>query len=631
MHLGWLHEPTSMTHHIQSKLVPLLLLLLAMFGLAAPARAANCYYATAQGSTGPADWQTYCWLDLTSYNDTTARSASGQAFSYTLPDGTTMSFTMKVSGAAATSATSPSWGGAAVGNTAFTGISGRPVLYQTAAGTTTVSITGITLTPPSGATTITSYMFVGADAESSNEGESLSFQTNGGSWVQLDQVGPISGSSYPGVSGLNTSSVTESGAPGTVGAYIFGSTTPTSVTTTLVGGGLQGAMFAVRFASIRLNLQIAGTRARAADQFQFDIKATSSGTSLSSGTSSGTGLGPFTAASLSSSSALPLTLTQAMAGGSGSVISEYRSILTCTNSTSSSTPMPSNVQTTSYNFGALQFGDNVQCQFTNTPYPHLQLTKALGTGGRQYASDQFTMQIDQGTTSIASTTTAGTGTTITSGSTALVQVAPGTSYTLYEAAAGSTALAQYTSSMACTNGWSGSTTALPTTATASITPQMGDVITCTLTNTKRAANALLTVSKSSAPVSDPVNGSANPKLIPGAIVQYTLSVANTGPSTVDSNSIVLIDSLPTQLTVGTASSPSFVQGSTSSALTFNTSTDIRYSNAASPPTSFAACTYTPVSAYDPAVRYVCLNPKGTMAGSTGTPPSFSISFNSQLK
>jgi hypothetical protein len=31
------------------------------------------------------------------------------------------------------------------------------------------------------------------------------------------------------------------------------------------------------------------------------------------------------------------------------------------------------------------------------------------------------------------------------------------------------------------------------------------------------------------------------------------------------------------------------------------------------------------------VTYVCLNPKGTMAASTGTAPSFTISFNAQVK
>lgn len=613
------------------RLIGLLLLVLCALGWTQPAAAANCYTATGQGSTGPANWQTYCWLDLTSYNDAAARSGAGQNLSYTLPDGTVMTFNLKVSGAAVNAATSPSWTGAAVGNTAFTGIAGRPILYQTAAGTTVATISNVVMTPPSGASAITSYMFVAADAESSNDGETLRFQTNGGAWTVLDQSGPISGTTYPTVTGVNTTNVLTTGVAGTVGAYIFGSTTPTTITTTMVGGGLQGAMFAVRFASIRLNQQITGTRVDTADQFKFDIRATASSAVLATGTTTGTGLGPFTAAALSSSSALPLTLFQSMAGGSVSTQSQYRTTLTCTNASVSSTVLPSNVTTTNYNFGTLQFGDNVSCTFTSTPFPHLQLRKVLGTGGRRFASDQFIMTIEQGGSVVATTTTTGTGSTVINGFTPEIQATVGAIYTFEEAGAGATSLDQYTQTMACTNGWTGSSTALPTAVGGAVTPQMGDVILCTITNRRRAANATLAISKSSELLSDPVTGSAAPFHIPGAIVRYRLDVLNSGSLSVDNNTVFLVDTLPADIRVGTAASPVFTQGTPTSGLTFNAGTDIRYSNAAGAPASFAACTYTPVAPYDPAVRHICLNPKGTMAGSTGTPPNFSITFNAEVR
>jgi hypothetical protein len=597
---------------------------------AGPAHAANCNAATSQGSTGPADWQSYCWIDFSTYNDAAARSAGGQAISLTLQDGTIISFKLNVSGAAQNAVASPSWTGAAVGNTAFLGITGKPVFYQTAAGTTTITFSNIVLTPPTGGTT-TAYMFVAADAESSNQGETLSFQTNGQPWLLLDQVGPISGSIYPTTSGTGTTTFTETGVAGTVGAYIVGSSTPTTLTTTLVGGGLQGAMFAVRFATIRLTTQITGARAQAADQFTFNINATATGTNLASGTSSGTGLGPFTAASLSSAAALPLTLTQQMASGSTDTIAHYQSSLSCTNSSSgSSTPLPSNVLTTSYSFGSLAFGDAVNCTYTETPFPHLTLQKALAASGRQFATDQFVMNIDQGATNVATTTTTGSGATVTTGVTPQYQATAATTYKFSEAGAGTTVLAQYSTAMACTNAYAGSTTTLPTTPGGTITPKLGDVVTCTITNTKLAANALLSVSKLATPLSDPVNGTTNPKLIPGAVITYSFVVANTGATPVDSNTVWLIDALPAQLRVGTAATPVFTQGSPSSGLTFTAGTDIRYSNSATAPTSFAACTYTPTAAYDAAVRFVCLNPKGAMAGSTGTPPSFTLSIQAQL-
>src|SRR5213078_2364292 len=97
----------------------------------------------------------------------------------------------------------------------------------------------------------------------------------------------------------------------------------------LVGGGLEGAMFAVRYASIQLNTVISVARRNAADQFAFTINSTTTGTALAAGATRGTGLGPFTAAALSTPSAVPVTLNQTMAGGSVSTISHYRSSLTC--------------------------------------------------------------------------------------------------------------------------------------------------------------------------------------------------------------------------------------------------------------------------------------------------------------
>ncbi|HEX7709907.1 MAG TPA: hypothetical protein VF418_03125 [Sphingomonadaceae bacterium] len=630
-----------MTGYGFRKLLAALLAVWAACLLASPAAAASCYYASSQGTTGPADWQTYCWLDLSGYNNTAATSAAGQSFNYTLPDGTTMSFTLKVTTAnALTSSATPSWTGAAVGNTAFLGISGKPILYQTGSGgSSTVTISNITLTPPASGT-ITNYMFVAADGESTNGGESLKFQTNGGTWQMLDQVGPINGSTYPAIGGTGTATFTETGVDGNVGAYIVGSTTPTTVTTTMVGSGLEGAMFAVRFASIRLTTQIATARADADDQFAFTINATGTGSLLASGTSSGTGLGPFTAAALSSSAAIPLTLNQAMAGGSANAIAHYRSVLKCTNSTSSSTPLPNNVVTTSYNFGSLQFGDAVQCTYTETPYPHLTLVKVLTGGGRfssarAFPNDQFILNIDQGTTVVATTTTTGSNSTLNNASTPQYQATAGTAYTFVELGAGSTSIDQYTATMSCDNDWAGSSTNLPTAPGGSVTPQLGDVITCTITNKKRSTNGTLSLTKVSIPVSDPINGTINPLMIPGAIVKYTIYVQNSGSDDIDQDTIFIADALPSQISVGTASSPAFADGSPSSGLSWtqNTTYGIRYSNSATAPTGWTSCTYNPSSSYDPAVKYVCLKPKGTMNGrsTNGAPTNFSVSFQALVK
>lgn len=596
------------------------------------AQAQNCAPAASQG-TAPASWQTYCWLNLTNYVDTTARSASGQNLSFTLPDGSTLTFNARVSGAnpSYNAVTAPSWSGAAVGNSAFIGIPGRPVLYTASTSTSTIAITNITVTPPAGGG-VTVYSFVVADAESSNDNEALRMTTNGGAWQLLDSVPPISGSTFPTLSGVGTTSATIGGVPGTVGAYILGSNSPTSVTVeTQTSGGLQGVMFAIRFATIRLQTQILGTRLNSADQFSFQIASSVTGTAISSGTTSGSGTGPFTTAPLNMSAGIPITLRLAMAGGSANALTAYAANLTCVNTAGTTRPgLPSSMSTTSMNIGQLEFGESLVCTFQVGAIPRLRLRKLLGSGGRWFSSDQFTVRIRQGTTVFASSTTTGTGTTVTAGDTTLIQVANGVTYTLDEIAAGtSTVLGNYTATLSCTNATSGSTTTLPNVVGGTITLRPGDSITCAITNTRRTA-AALTIAKSSTVISDPVNGTTNPKLIPGAVVEYSITVTNAGLGPVDASSIVILDVMPAEMAfaVGTVT---FTNGTPTSGLNpFNAATMVTFSQANG---GVAPYTYTPVGPFDVRVRGIRIAPTGTMSAATSATsrPNFTIRFRAQMQ
>ena len=121
--------------------------------------------------------------------------------------------------------------------------------------------------------------------------------------------------------------------------------------------------------------------------------------------------------------------------------------------------------------------------------------------------------------------------------------------------------------------------------------------------------------------------------IPGNDVIYTISVANTGTGDVDSGSMVLFDNMPEDVVFyngdfddgGPETDPVIFQGA-GSGLMFDYNTDVAFSNAATAPTDFASCTYTPASGYDPNVTFICFNPKGTMAGGS----SWSISFRSRI-
>lgn len=607
-----------------------LILLLGGLMWSPAAQAQDCAQAASQG-TAPASWQTYCWLNLGNYNDTTARSTTGQNMTFTLPDGSRLTFNARVTGTAPAynAVTAPSWGGAAVGNSAFIGIPGRPVLYSAAAGTSRIALTNIAVTPPAGGG-VTVYSFVVADAESSNDGEALRMSTNGGAWQLLDSVPPISGSLFPPIAGVGTGNVTVTGTPGTVGGYIIGSNSPTSVTVETQSGGLQGVMFAIRFATIQLRTQILGLRANAADQFQFQIASTATNTAISSGVTSGTANGPFSTAPLSMSAGIPLTLRVAMAGGSVSTLAAYSASLICVNTSGPTrSALPNNLVTTNTSIGQLQFGESLLCTYTLGALPRIRVSKALGSV-RRFDTDQFTMRVMNGAAVVASATTSGIGSTVTGGDTNFVQVVTGQAYTVDEVAAGTAVLGNYIATMACTNAAPGSTTALPTAPGGAITLRLGDAVTCVITNSRRATAALV-IDKTSRVISDPVNGTSNPKLIPGAIVEYAISVRNAGTVAVQADTLVILDVMPPNMAFAVGTPVTFTNGTPSSGLTaFNAATMVRFSSA---PGGVTPYTYVPVGSFDPNVRGIRIQPAGSLAGTTSATaqPNFTIRFRAQVQ
>ncbi|PCI14564.1 MAG: hypothetical protein COB71_02440 [Thiotrichales bacterium] len=61
--------------------------------------------------------------------------------------------------------------------------------------------------------------------------------------------------------------------------------------------------------------------------------------------------------------------------------------------------------------------------------------------------------------------------------------------------------------------------------------------------------AVLTIGKTSSVVSDPINGSTNPKRIPGAVIQYEISISN-GAGGATATSVAITDSLVSEISDG---------------------------------------------------------------------------------
>jgi uncharacterized repeat protein (TIGR01451 family) len=184
----------------------------------------------------------------------------------------------------------------------------------------------------------------------------------------------------------------------------------------------------------------------------------------------------------------------------------------------------------------------------------------------------------------------------------------------------------------------GATGSVSNTARVTVLGQSGSA-----TDTNAVVLPSLTHVKTSALVSDPVNGTVNPKRIPGALVDYTLLVTNTGEGTVDDNGIAVIDAVPANTRLylgdlgGAGSGPvAFVNGSPASGLTWTYTSlasgtdDLDFSNN-------GGSTWTHVPTADPGgydtsgTTHIRMRPKGTMAGaSAGGNPSFQLRFRVRI-
>ena len=135
----------------------------------------------------------------------------------------------------------------------------------------------------------------------------------------------------------------------------------------------------------------------------------------------------------------------------------------------------------------------------------------------------------------------------------------------------------------------------------------------------------VTLAKTSAPYSDPVNGTINPKYIPGGIAEYTIVATTPASYSISTNIVVLGDATPagSELIVadiGSAGSGPAGFGPGTSGLTYSftslaSATDnIDFSN-----NNGSTWAYTPVAnanGADPAITNVRVRPQGIMAASS---------------
>ena len=241
-----------------------------------PTTTSGCNFATPGTGTYATS---LCFIDFSSLNGNNMLAAEsynpsagvcGYQMATALPGGATLYFCLGITGGNVFADPLPTWDGSFLGNSCaagestctggipfYTGVAGKPALYQVNSGTTTqVYMSNVSVLNAEGAPA-TDWQLVSVDAESTDSNESLTWTAdtpltvlnNGESWDSpTDPVGnACGGSSGVGGSGLTTSNggdtVTCTGySTGGVktGATMVAATTPTSMNIQMVSRGTRG-------------------------------------------------------------------------------------------------------------------------------------------------------------------------------------------------------------------------------------------------------------------------------------------------------------------------------------------------------------------------------------------------------
>lgn len=148
----------------------------------------------------------------------------------------------------------------------------------------------------------------------------------------------------------------------------------------------------------------------------------------------------------------------------------------------------------------------------------------------------------------------------------------------------------------------------------------------------------VTVAKALTTLQDPINGTTNPKAIPGSTIRYLIVTTNTGSGQADTDSVIMTDSVPPNMALrvldydGTTPGPvQFIDGATPSGLSYSfVALDDATDDVAFSDDNGATFDYEPsadANGVDLAVTDIRVNPKGDLAGSIGSgDPSMQISF-----
>jgi uncharacterized repeat protein (TIGR01451 family) len=497
---------------------------------AGPAVAApsGCGYADSSASNG-AFASTICWFDFTSFDAVQARTAAGQAMQVTLDGGYVASFTVKLTDVAGTASMSverrstPLETRFAFGTDAYRGVPGLHSLYSLPgpAGLKggNLRFENIQIVDALGAA-VSGYSFVAADTEDNVLGESFAW-TSDQPIREIERLAPAGNWGCKTPVGLGTTTVTCAGtgagattiAGGKSTALLVAADSPTFFATQWQTPARSGIAIGIQTAKITVTKQVAG-RIGAADSF--DVSVASQGGSVlgtaSTGVASSATTGALTVLAGSS-----FTLSEVATAGSPTLLSNYDTSWSCTNTNAgSATTLPSGAGGSKTVTPAA--GDDIACTVTNTAKAvALSLVKSASTAGAGVAGDLVTYSFvatndgDLTLSGIHVDETAFSGSGSVSGIACPV--------TTLASHASTTCSASYTLTQADVDAGTVTNTAVAAANPPGSTAVVSSASSSATVTTARTAN--LTLVKSVTPTT----------VVPGGTVTYSFRVTNTGTVT----------------------------------------------------------------------------------------------------
>ena len=203
----------------------------------------NCMDSTTIGINGAGSSYAPCTqiLRFDHYNGVVAATSGGQNCTWILQNGNILTMNITCTAGAISAVAAPSWSGSAFGETGYTGLSGKTVLYTNGAGYSKLVFSNIKLKDSLGHQ-INNFTLIGIDGESTDNSERDTIISNGTSWYDYDTINPPpSEGNIPTETGIGTNELVWKGnGPANARARLVSTNNPTNFTVSMVAAGLQG-------------------------------------------------------------------------------------------------------------------------------------------------------------------------------------------------------------------------------------------------------------------------------------------------------------------------------------------------------------------------------------------------------